>query len=744
MYLATIKPTLNEPRPPGEINGHHLQHIRADAGAQFTSAEFLQACHDEGINVSLAAPKHQEMNGLCERTWQSVRNLAFSFMNYARVGEEFGGMALEHGCKSFAVIPIKGLRKECNVTTPFELFYGIKPSVQKFRTLFCPCVYKVYIRTKTVSSKTVRHFDSKTHPQRGVIGIFCGFPRSQSGYIVWEPRSRKLVVSADVQFDEKFHSMGPRQHFAFKDALPVIVKSSQPNINKIRRTDNNDDHEGVPKKEYTEETTSDGFLSIMRNAGKYKLFDNVAPQFQDDDVSDNESSMEEQQTLEEHPSMEERDTDCKISARISTPTPRRPPTPHPSDDDEDEALYQDPAALVQQPTRKSRRSRKKRRIFDPSDSSYVVGLSEFANLVTLAFDKDVTPEQVLHHMYTAATKYKAAGIEGADPSAFLPEPKSLKKIASMEALVKKAWLDAFRSELVNLISKNTFEIATNYKGEKCLPVCAIFRTKIKANGTFDKLKVRIAIRGDLDRDALDEDNSAPLATFRLLKVFLAEAARLKRRVYQADFIGAYLQACMDRLVYVILPKEYAIHFPDLSKWFGVPLVLLKSAYGISSAGRLWAEELFGWYIEFGFTQSTVKPSLFKYKKGNDWMILLSYCDDSAYFASSDEMRKKFEKAMRQRFNCKLLGQLHWFLQARITQDAAYNITIDQSRYCASMSKRFLPNEEIVALSDKDKQKYLAPLPNGMVFTKEDRSKNEGEVKILQEDSNFLFASWLSS
>jgi hypothetical protein len=129
MYLATIKPKINEPRPPGEINGHHLQHIRADAGPQFTSAEFIQACHDEGINISLAAPKHQEMNGICERTWQSLRNLAFSSMNYTRVGKEFGGMAFENAWKVFSVIPIKGLRKKCNVTTPYELFYGIKPSI---------------------------------------------------------------------------------------------------------------------------------------------------------------------------------------------------------------------------------------------------------------------------------------------------------------------------------------------------------------------------------------------------------------------------------------------------------------------------------------------------------------------------------------------------------------------------------------------------------------------------------------
>ena len=123
----------------------------------------------------------------------------------------------------------------------------------------------------------------------------------------------------------------------------------------------------------------------------------------------------------------------------------------------------------------------------------------------------------------------------------------------------------------------------------------------------DKLKVRVAIRGDLDEAAQDEDNGAPLATFRLLKVFIADAARKRRRVYQSDFVGAYLQAYMDRIVYVKLPSEWAEYFPDLAKWFGVPLLLVKSAYGITSAGRLWAEELFNWYVEFGFQQSQVEP-----------------------------------------------------------------------------------------------------------------------------------------
>jgi Reverse transcriptase (RNA-dependent DNA polymerase) len=177
---------------------------------------------------------------------------------------------------------------------------------------------------------------------------------------------------------------------------------------------------------------------------------------------------------------------------------------------------------------------------------------------------------------------------------------------------------------------------------------------------------------DLTEKSKDEDKSAPLATFRTLKVFLAEAARQQHHVYQADYVGAYLQAKMDRVTYVTLPAALAEVFPDLAKWFGVPLLSEKAAYGINAAGRSWAKEQFNWYLEYGFTQSTVDLSLFYYTKGEDWIVLLSYCDNTAYFASTDDVRQRFETAM------------HWFLQARIIQHANFDITIDQSRYAESI------------------------------------------------------------
>ena len=221
-------------------------------------------------------------------------------------------------------------------------------------------------------------------------------------------------------------------------------------------------------------------------------------------------------------------------------------------------------------------------------------------------------------------------------------------------------------------------------------------------------------------------------------MFLAEAARRRRRVYQTDFVGAYLQAYMDRRIFVRLPAEWAEIFPEYAQWFGIPLLLRKSAYGVNSAGRLWAEELFGWYIEFGFKQSVVDPALFYYQDGEEWIVLLSYSDDSAYFTSTEVIREKFEKAMCKRFDCKLLGQLHWFLQARITQHANYDITLDQSRYAAAMSFRFMPAHDIVSPSLADKRKYAAPLPYGSVFTKADEATDYFVVKQLQDEFGFEY------
>ena len=90
---------------------------------------------------------------------------------------------------------------------------------------------------------------------------------------------------------------------------------------------------------------------------------------------------------------------------------------------------------------------------------------------------------------------------------------------------------------------------------------------------------------------------------RTLKYLLADAAKHKSRVHQLDFIGSFLQANVKNRVFVNLDMRYAAYFPEYSQYFGRALKLLKSMYGMTNSGKLFADELTEWLFKEGFIQS---------------------------------------------------------------------------------------------------------------------------------------------
>ena len=64
-----------------------LEIFSADIGTQFTVAEFKEECQTHGVHLTLAAPKHQEMNRQVEVTWRTLHTIAHSLMVYAIVSE---------------------------------------------------------------------------------------------------------------------------------------------------------------------------------------------------------------------------------------------------------------------------------------------------------------------------------------------------------------------------------------------------------------------------------------------------------------------------------------------------------------------------------------------------------------------------------------------------------------------------------------------------------------------------------
>ena len=86
-----------------------IQAVRSDAGTASTSKKFVESCEEQHIRFSHAAPRHQEMNDIAERTRQSLYELTFSIMVHAQVGNEIYDYALQHAWKVFNCLPVRGL-----------------------------------------------------------------------------------------------------------------------------------------------------------------------------------------------------------------------------------------------------------------------------------------------------------------------------------------------------------------------------------------------------------------------------------------------------------------------------------------------------------------------------------------------------------------------------------------------------------------------------------------------------------
>jgi Reverse transcriptase (RNA-dependent DNA polymerase). len=211
------------------------------------------------------------------------------------------------------------------------------------------------------------------------------------------------------------------------------------------------------------------------------------------------------------------------------------------------------------------------------------------------------------------------------------------------------------------------------------------RVKLKSDGTLEKLKCRIVVRGDLQNKQSNEDKWSPTASFRALKMFLGHAARLRVRVRQLDFIGAFLQAKVRSRVFVKLPAVYGEIFPEFKEYCGRPLRLLKSMYGMTFSGKYWYLDLQEWLLSDGFTQSeVVKCLFFKTFEDGSQIFLLDYVDDMLYYGTDESKLREFEDALSARFDLEKMGQAHWYLSTRITQHSNFDVTIDQSRYCLSL------------------------------------------------------------
>jgi hypothetical protein len=756
----------------------NIDEIHTDAGSQLLSEELKLwgASLESPIKILSAAPNHQEQNGKPESSWQHIRSLVFKMISHARLGSQFFDCALKYAWQIKSVLPHRNLSLVLSdgtdiPTTSYRKYFGQNPKIGRFKVFGCPCVMKVYVRENQDSAMSSNTLTSKNIIQRGVRGVFVGFPINQAGYEIWVPSSRRFFTSEDVAFDENFSSPLVYDQHLFHDAMPtrnsiakiidpsyklahtgppsVLPDSADPNLPWVPYTaippenvSDNVDFDPVHIDTFITEEENSPTLSLQPSVERVNTLSSV-------DVSDAYDSYDflpfpepiSLADIDDHNNDSNVNDEDSASSDSGDDNISRDASNN-DDDDENSLSIEEEYPSSSNDHRRSARTRRPPAVLDYCDLGQSQNSKRVYAMNILSKDSKTMPKSLIDDFIESFGP--SPGDPGTDPMPFLPEPKSLRGILKMPIHIRRAWIAAFVKEISGLYRLNSFKLGNPAPLDPVTPVMEVYKAKLDKNGLIDKLKCRVVFRGDLYDPLNPQDSWNPHANFLAVRFFLALCARYNMNPSQADFIMAYLQVAMKEKVFIKFPEFWAHYLPEnLKKYCGVPLELLKALYGYTYSGKLLYEEQATFFIEFGLTQSVIPGLWFQRLPENNLLIILHYSDDILTACTLPTVHHDFKTKLSQRFDVEIKQHADWYLQARIAQDSDGNITLDQTRYSMAIVRRYLPNADDVPTAE-DILHYADPLPKKFQWTKSDRSIDFDACHNLERQFGFRFIEAVGS
>lgn len=245
-----------------------------------------------------------------------------------------------------------------------------------------------------------------------------------------------------------------------------------------------------------------------------------------------------------------------------------------------------------------------------------------------------------------------------------PEPKTVKT-----ALKDPRWTNAMTEEVDTLHETNTLDLVPPTEDITPLGCKWVFKTKLCADDSLDKLKARLVAKGYEQEEKVDfVETYSPVVRTATIKMILHTATVNKWNIKQLDVKNAFLHGDLKEIVYMVQPPGFEdIHSPDYI------CKLKKAVYGLKQAPRAWFDKFSSFVIEFGFTCSYPDPSLFVYQKGTDVMFLLQYVDDMLLTGNNTNTITQLLTSLGTIFRMKDMGPLHYFLgiQAHFHADGLF-------------------------------------------------------------------------
>ncbi len=246
------------------------------------------------------------------------------------------------------------------------------------------------------------------------------------------------------------------------------------------------------------------------------------------------------------------------------------------------------------------------------------------------------------------------------------------------------WLKAIHDELKNLYDNHVMTfVKTIPKNANLISTQWVFAIKRNNLNEIIKFKARIVARGDLQIYGLDYTIAySPTLDIICIRIIIFYASKFKWNTFQLDIQAAYLNAPLERDVYVKIPqgdKNYGKGYWKLNK----------SLYGLKQSGRNWNSTITEFLIKIGFKQCKNEHCLFYHINNENKVSCLIglYVDDMIITGFNYDLLYFIQK-IKNKFSISNCQSINYILGISIEKDENFNYSISQKSYIINLLNRF--------------------------------------------------------
>ncbi|GJY73128.1 putative ribonuclease H-like domain-containing protein [Tanacetum coccineum] len=636
-----------------------VRNIRIDNDTKFVNKDLTDYYECVGIFHQKTVPRTPQQNGIVKRWNRTLVEAARIMLIFSKASMFLWEEVVATACYT----QNRSLIHTRHCKTPYELVHDKKPELTFFR-VFGPLCYP------TNDSEDL----GKLQPTAD-IGIFVGYAPSRKGYRIYNKRTRRIIETIHVQFDELTKQMAPVQ--LSTGPVPTFLTPGQISSGLVPNPVLAAPYVPPTNKNLLFQPMFDEYLEPPRVERPVS----PAPAVQ---VPVNSTGTPSSTTI---------DQDAPSPSHSPSSSALQSPSLHQGVAAKSPVIEDNPFALI--------------------DNDHFINVfapeprSEASSSGDLSSTESPYVSQTLHHLRKLSKDHPLDNIIG-NPS----QPVSTKKQLATDALwcfynsvlskvepknfksaiTKDCWFQAMQDEIHEFDRLQVWELIPQPDCVMIIALKWIYKVKLDEYGDVLKNKARLVAKGYRQEEGIDfEESFAPVARIEAIRIFIANAASKNLTIYQMDVKIAFLNGELKEEAYASQPEGFVD--PDHPTHV---YRLKKALYGLKQAPRAWYDTLSQFLLDNKFSKGAIDLTLFTMKTGKHILLVQIYLDD-IIFALTDpkacdifssemsifinqsnfalEILKKFSMDSCDPVDTPMVDQL------KLVEDPL-GIPVDQTRFCS--------------------------------------------------------------